>query len=58
MIEHPDFEFQVILPNAPRVPFYIISIILVSIAILNTALVMRLFQVKYYLISVVKVCTP
>ena len=35
------------MPNVSRVPFFLATAVLVTIAILNTAFVMRLFQVKY-----------
>ncbi len=49
IVLYSELIFQVVLPDAPRVPFFLIAIVLVSVAILNTALVMRLFQVSDFL---------
>ena len=39
---------QVQLPDVPRVPFFLLAVALVSIAILDTVIVMRLFQARMH----------
>ena len=38
---------KVMLPSVPRVPFFLIAVALVSVAISNAAIVMRLFQARH-----------